>query len=108
MHPGMQSAFPCQRIPSCCPAVPGLQSTGQPEPRLATNSKLSCVHAHHGPTLCVQVLEGATALALSASLCYAGSRIAAYLSIPGALIPAATGAACIVQAASLPCMLDLA
>ena len=39
----------------------------------------------------MQVLEGATALALAASLCYAGSCIAASLNIPGALIPAATG-----------------
>ena len=39
-----------------------------------------------------QVLEGATALALSAILCYAGSRVAGHLGVPGALIPAATGA----------------
>ena len=39
-----------------------------------------------------QVLEGATALALSATLCYAGSRVAGRLGVPGALIPAATGA----------------
>ena len=58
---------------------------------------------------CAQVLEGAAALALSATLCYAGSRVAGHMGVPGALIPAATGASslgCLVTAV-LPAVTEL-
>lgn len=38
----------------------------------------------------VQVLEGATAVALSAAICYLGILAEAQLQLPGTLIPAAT------------------
>ena len=40
----------------------------------------------------MQVLEGATALALAMLLCWLGSILAAWWGLPGALIPISTGA----------------
>lgn len=42
-------------------------------------------------TPCAQVLEGATAVALSCVICYLGSRGAQKLGLPGAVIPVVTG-----------------
>lgn len=52
----------------------------------------------------VQVLEGATAVALSAAICYLGVLCEAWLQLPGTLIPCAT-AITVVLATALPKLL---
>lgn len=51
-----------------------------------------------------QVLEGATAVALSAAICYLGVLCEAWLQLPGTLIPCAT-AITVVLATALPKLL---
>ena len=63
----------------------------QPAPGLRVPAcQLSMPH----PAWRAQVLEGATALAVSMAMCWAGSTIAAKWGISGALIPIATGRLC--------------